>query len=61
MAGEWMTTAEVADMFGVSTKTVDDWCYRRRLRFYKPGRDRRFRRSDCNAFMEATAVEADQP
>lgn len=57
MAGEWMTTAEVAELAGVSPRTVDDWCYRRMIRFYKPTRSRRFRRSEVTAFLERNVVE----
>lgn len=55
----WLSTVEAAEFFGVSKATIDDWCYRRRIPFSKPGRDRRFRLSDCERLMEETAVPAE--
>lgn len=57
---EWMTTEEVAEFAGVPKRTVDDWCYRRVLKFYRPShtRRRRFRRSEVTEFLERGAVEA---
>lgn len=54
---EWMNSDEVAEFFGISPRTLDDWCLRRKLRFYKVGRRRRFRRSDCTEAIERMAVD----
>lgn len=58
----YMTPAEVADLFRVSTKTVTRWASTGRLRTATrtPGGHRRFARADVDAFL-IPPTPADEP
>ncbi|QYG94500.1 helix-turn-helix domain-containing protein [Iamia sp. SCSIO 61187] len=48
---EWMDSSEVAELLGISPRTLDNWCHCRKIKYCKPGRKRRFRRSDVMDFL----------
>ena len=54
-AGEpqWLTLGEAARYLGVAQSTIRKWSDNGRVRaFYTPGRHRRYRRQDLDAFLE---------
>jgi excisionase family DNA binding protein len=49
---EWMTLGQAAKFLGVAQSTIRKWSDQGRVpAFYTPGRHRRFRRSDLEAFL----------
>lgn len=54
-----LTSGDVARYFGVSTVTVREWADSGKLASFRtPGGQRRFRREDIDAFIEASATGA---
>ena len=52
-APEWMTLGQAAKYLGVAQSTIRKWSDLGRLpAFYTPGKHRRYRRSDLDAFLE---------
>ena len=52
---EWLTLGQAATFLGVAQSTIRKWSDSGRVRaFYTPGGHRRFRRSDLEAFVEAS-------
>lgn len=53
-----LTSKETAEYLAVSPKTLDLWAYERRgPRFAKVGRQRRYRRAELDAWVEAQTVD----
>ncbi len=59
---EWLTLGQAAKYLGVAQSTLRKWSDREMIpAFYTPGKHRRYRRADLNAFLERsgpTAAEA---
>jgi excisionase family DNA binding protein len=52
-AAEWLTLGQAARYLGVAQSTIRKWSDLGRLpAFYTPGRHRRYRRADLDAFLE---------
>jgi excisionase family DNA binding protein len=59
VATDWLTLGQAAKHLGVAQSTVRKWCDDGRLpTFYTPGRHRRLRRSDLDAFVGGSATGA---
>jgi excisionase family DNA binding protein len=53
---EWLTLGEAARYLGVAQSTIRKWSDNGRVRaFYTPGRHRRYRREDLDAFLEGSS------
>jgi excisionase family DNA binding protein len=50
---DYLDKLAVAQMFGVTPRTVDKWMVERKLPFFKIGKLVRFRRSDIDAHLDA--------
>jgi excisionase family DNA binding protein len=58
---EWLTLGQAARYLGVAQSTIRKWSDNGRVRVYKtPGRHRRYRRDDLDAFLERSGPEARQ-
>jgi excisionase family DNA binding protein len=56
---EWLTLGEAARYLGVAQSTIRKWSDSGRVRaFYTPGRHRRYRRDDLDAFLENSGPAA---
>jgi excisionase family DNA binding protein len=56
---EWLTLGQAARYLGVAQSTIRKWSDSGRIRVYKtPGRHRRYRRGDLDAFLERSGPEA---
>jgi excisionase family DNA binding protein len=56
---EWLTLGEAARYLGVAQSTIRKWSDNGRVRaFYTPGRHRRYRREDLDAFLDGSGPEA---
>ncbi|HET7554392.1 MAG TPA: response regulator [Gaiellaceae bacterium] len=56
---EWLTLGQAARYLGVAQSTIRKWSDSGRVRVYKtPGRHRRYRRGDLDAFLERSGPEA---
>src|SRR6476661_3526279 len=56
---EWLTLGQAARYLGVAQSTIRKWSDSGRVRVFKtPGRHRRYRRGDLDAFLERSAPEA---
>jgi excisionase family DNA binding protein len=56
---EWLTLGQAARYLGVAQSTIRKWSDNGRVRVYKtPGRHRRYRRADLDAFLERSGPEA---
>jgi excisionase family DNA binding protein len=56
---EWLTLGQAARYLGVAQSTIRKWSDSGRIRVYKtPGRHRRYRRDDLDAFLERSGPEA---
>jgi excisionase family DNA binding protein len=56
---EWLTLGQAARYLGVAQSTIRKWSDSGRMRVYKtPGRHRRYRRDDLDAFLERSGPEA---
>jgi len=56
---EWLTLGQAARYLGVAQSTIRKWSDSGRVRVYKtPGRHRRYRRDDLDAFLERSGPEA---
>jgi excisionase family DNA binding protein len=56
---EWLTLGEAARYLGVAQSTIRKWSDTGRVRaFYTPGRHRRYRREDLDAFLESSGPAA---
>jgi excisionase family DNA binding protein len=56
---EWLTLGQAARYLGVAQSTIRKWSDNGRIRVYKtPGRHRRYRRDDLDAFLERSGPEA---
>ena len=52
---EWLTLGEAARYLGVAQSTIRKWSDTGRVRaFYTPGRHRRYRRDDLDAFLQSS-------
>src|SRR5215211_1382889 len=52
---QWLTLGEAARYLGVAQSTIRKWSDTGRVRaFYTPGRHRRYRREDLDAFLESS-------
>ncbi len=49
---EYLTKIEVAQLFQLSTRTIDSWITQGRLPYYRIGRTIRFRRSDIREYLD---------
>ncbi len=49
---EYLTKIEVAQLFKLSTRTIDSWIAQGRLPYYRIGRTIRFRRSDIREYLD---------
>ncbi len=59
---EWLTLGEAARYLGVAQSTIRKWSDSGRVRVFKtPGRHRRYRRDDLDAFLERSGPEARHP
>ncbi len=57
---EWLTLGEAARYLGVAQSTIRKWSDNGRVRaFYTPGRHRRYRREDLDAFLESSGPAPD--
>src|SRR5205085_8630668 len=55
---DWLTLGQAARYLGVAQSTIRKWSDSGRVRAFKtPGRHRRYRRSDLDAFLERSAPE----
>jgi excisionase family DNA binding protein len=53
---EWLTLGEAARYLGVAQSTIRKWSDNGRVRaFYTPGRHRRYRREDLDAFLDSSS------
>jgi excisionase family DNA binding protein len=56
---QWLTLGEAARYLGVAQSTIRKWSDTGRVRaFYTPGRHRRYRREDLDAFLESSSPGA---
>jgi len=56
---QWLTLGQAARYLGVAQSTIRKWSDSGRVRVYKtPGRHRRYRRDDLDAFLERSGPEA---
>ena len=56
---EWLTLGQAARYLGVAQSTIRKWSDSGRVRVYKtPGRHRRYRRDDLDAFLARSGPEA---
>jgi len=56
---EWLTLGQAARYLGVAQSTIRKWSDNGRVRVYKtPGRHRRYRRGDLDAFLERSGPES---
>jgi excisionase family DNA binding protein len=56
---QWLTLGEAARYLGVAQSTIRKWSDSGRVRaFYTPGRHRRYRRDDLDAFLESSGPAA---
>ena len=56
---DWLTLGQAARYLGVAQSTIRKWSDSGRVRAFKtPGRHRRYRRSDLDAFLERAAPDA---
>ena len=56
---EWLTLGQAARYLGVAQSTIRKWSDNGRVRVYKtPGRHRRYRLDDLDAFLERSGPEA---
>jgi excisionase family DNA binding protein len=56
---DWLTLGQAARYLGVAQSTIRKWSDGGRVRAFKtPGRHRRYRRGDLDAFLERSAPEA---
>ncbi|MFL5921624.1 MAG: response regulator [Gaiellaceae bacterium] len=56
---QWLTLGEAARYLGVAQSTIRKWSDTGRVRaFYTPGRHRRYRREDLDAFLESSGPAA---
>jgi excisionase family DNA binding protein len=56
---EWLTLGQAARYLGVAQSTIRKWSDSGRVRVYKtPGKHRRYRRGDLDAFLERSGPEA---
>ena len=56
---DWLTLGQAARYLGVAQSTIRKWSDSGRVRAFKtPGRHRRYRRGDLDAFLERSAPEA---
>jgi excisionase family DNA binding protein len=56
---QWLTLGEAARYLGVAQSTIRKWSDSGRVRaFYTPGRHRRYRRDDLDAFLENSGPAA---
>src|SRR3954452_5516423 len=56
---DWLTLGQAARYLGVAQSTIRKWSDSGRGRAFKtPGRHRRYRRSDLDAFLERSAPES---
>src|SRR5689334_5057791 len=56
---DWLTLGQAARYLGVAQSTIRKWSDSGRVRAFKtPGRHRRYRRADLDAFLERSAPEA---
>jgi excisionase family DNA binding protein len=56
---EWLTLGQAARYLGVAQSTIRKWSDSGRVRAFKtPGRHRRYRRGDLDAFLERSAPES---
>src|SRR5215204_5502691 len=56
---DWLTLGEAARYLGVAQSTIRKWSDSGRVRaFYTPGRHRRYRRDDLDAFLESSGPAA---
>jgi excisionase family DNA binding protein len=56
---QWLTLGEAARYLGVAQSTIRKWSDTGRVRaFYTPGRHRRYRREDLDAFLESSGPGA---
>jgi len=49
---KWITAKELAEEFGVSIRTVDQWCADKEIGFFKLGTVRRFDLEEVRRFKE---------
>jgi excisionase family DNA binding protein len=55
---QWLTLGEAARYLGVAQSTIRKWSDRGRVRaFYTPGRHRRYRREDLDAFLDSSGPD----
>jgi excisionase family DNA binding protein len=56
---DWLTLGQAARYLGVAQSTIRKWSDSGRVRAFKtPGRHRRYRRADLDAFLERSAPDA---
>src|SRR5215212_10269997 len=56
---DWLTLGQAARYLGVAQSTIRKWSDTGRVRaFYTPGRHRRYRREDLDAFLESSGPAA---
>src|SRR5436189_3973024 len=56
---DWFTLGQAARYLGVAQSTIRKWSDSGRVRAFKtPGRHRRYRRDDLDAFLQRSAPEA---
>jgi excisionase family DNA binding protein len=56
---QWLTLGEAARYLGVAQSTIRKWSDSGRVRaFYTPGRHRRYRRDDLDAFLDSSGPAA---
>jgi excisionase family DNA binding protein len=56
---EWLTLGQAARYLGVAQSTIRKWSDNGRVRAFKtPGRHRRYRRRDLDAFLEGSAADS---
>ena len=58
---EWLTLGQAARFLGVAQSTIRKWSDQKKVpAFYTPGKHRRFRRSDLEAFLARSGPERQQ-
>ena len=56
---DWLTLGQAARYLGVAQSTIRKWSDSGRVRAFKtPGRHRRYRRDDLDAFLQRSAPES---